>query len=382
MLGLGRAMGETIAVALIFPATFGITLRDPRPRSGNSIAANIANGFGEATPIGRGALIASGLVLFVITLLVNMAARLDHRPPQGVREGRRMTAIQHISTGRAVQGPARPGAWSTWRSPRRGAAGRRCSGWWSRTAWPASTWTSSPTRCATSAPRDAGGGAYHAIIGTLEQVLLASLISVPIGLLTAIYLVEYGNGGRLSRAISFFVDVMTGIPSVVAGLFILAFWILAPRAMPFSGFAGALALSILMMPTVVRSAEEMLRLVPNDLREASYALGVPKWRTIIKVVLPTAFTGIATGVMLAVARVAGETAPLLLTVFFTDSINNDPFNGPQMGLAALRLRPGGRPTDTAIDRAWAGALTLILIVMLLNLVARLIGWWRSPARGR
>ncbi|MER7131597.1 phosphate ABC transporter permease PstA [Streptosporangium saharense] len=227
--------------------------------------------------------------------------------------------------------------------------------------------------------RDAGGGAYHAIIGTLEQVLLASVISIPVGLLTAIYLVEYGRGGRLSRVISFFVDVMTGIPSVVSGLFILAFWILA-LGMPFSGFAGALALSILMMPTVVRSAEEMLLLVPNDLREASYALGVPKWRTIVKIVLPTAFTGIVTGVMLAIARVAGETAPLLLTVFFTDSINTDPFNGPQMGLPLYVFGQSARPTDVAIDRAWAGALTLILIVMLLNLVARLIGWWRSPAR--
>ncbi|MEV4186150.1 phosphate ABC transporter permease PstA [Streptosporangium canum] len=229
--------------------------------------------------------------------------------------------------------------------------------------------------------KDAGGGAYHAILGTLEQVLLASLISIPIGLLTAIYLVEYGEGTRLSRAISFFVDVMTGIPSVVSGLFILAFWILA-LGLPFSGFAGALALSILMMPTVVRSAEEMLRLVPNDLREASYALGVPKWRTITRIVLPTSFTGIVTGVMLAIARVAGETAPLLLTVFFTDSINSDPFNGPQMGLPLYVFDQAARPTDTAIDRAWAGALTLILIVMLLNLVARLIGWWRSPARGR
>ncbi|MER6946838.1 phosphate ABC transporter permease PstA [Nonomuraea sp. NPDC000554] len=229
--------------------------------------------------------------------------------------------------------------------------------------------------------RDAGGGAYHAIIGTLEQVLLASLISVPIGLLTAIYLVEYGNGGRLSRYISFFVDVMTGVPSVVSGLFILAFWVLF-LGMPFSGFAGALALSILMMPTVVRSAEEMLRLVPNDLREASYALGVAKWRTIVRVVLPTAFTGIVTGVMLAVARVAGETAPLLLTVFFTDSINNDPFNGPQMGLPLFVFDQAGRPNDTAVDRAWTGALTLILIVMLLNLVARLIARWRAPSRGR
>ncbi|MFI9592020.1 phosphate ABC transporter permease PstA [Nonomuraea sp. NPDC052265] len=229
--------------------------------------------------------------------------------------------------------------------------------------------------------RDVGGGAYHAIIGTLEQVLLASLISVPIGLFTAIYLVEYGHGGRLSRAISFFVDVMTGVPSVVSGLFILAFWVLF-LGNPFSGFAGALALSILMMPTVVRSAEEMLRLVPNDLREASYALGVAKWRTILKVVLPTALTGIVTGVMLAVARVAGETAPLLLTVFFTDSINNDPFSGPQMGLPLFVFDQAARPNDAAIDRAWAGALTLILIVMLLNLVARLIAWWRRPARGR
>ncbi|MCF6476657.1 phosphate ABC transporter permease PstA [Nonomuraea sp. MG754425] len=229
--------------------------------------------------------------------------------------------------------------------------------------------------------RDANGGAYHAIIGTLEQVLLASLISVPIGLLTAIYLVEYGNGGRLSRSISFFVDVMTGVPSVVAGLFVFAFWILF-LGFQFSGWAGALALAILMMPTVVRSAEEMLRLVPTDLREASYALGVPKWRTIVKVVLPTAFTGIVTGVMLAVARVAGETAPLLMTVFFTNSINNDPFNGPQMGLPLFVFDQAARPNDTAVDRAWTGALTLILIVMLLNLVARLIAWWRSPARGR
>ncbi|SDI04201.1 phosphate transport system permease protein [Sinosporangium album] len=229
--------------------------------------------------------------------------------------------------------------------------------------------------------RDAGGGAYHAILGTLEQVALASLMSVPIGILTAIYLVEYGGNGRLANAIRFFVDVMTGIPSVVAGLFILAFWVLY-LGQSFSGFAGALALAVLMMPTVVRSAEEMLKLVPSDLREASYALGVPRWRTIVKVVLPTAFTGIITGVMLAVARVTGETAPLLLTVFFTDSINADPFSGPQMGLPLYVFDQAGRPNDTAIDRAWAGALTLILIVMLLNLAARLIARWRSPATGR
>ncbi|GAA1521096.1 phosphate ABC transporter permease PstA [Sphaerisporangium rubeum] len=231
------------------------------------------------------------------------------------------------------------------------------------------------------APRDPGGGAYHAILGTLEQVLIATIISVPIGLLTAIYLVEYGKGRRLARYISFFVDVMTGIPSVVAGLFVLAFWILI-LGFQFSGFAGALALSILMLPTVVRAAEEMLKLVPNELREASYALGVPRWKTIVRIVLPTALTGIITGVMLAIARVAGETAPLLLTVFFTSSINPDPFNGPQMGLPLYIFDQMGRPNDTAIARAWAGALTLIVIVMLLNLVARLIAWWRAPAKGR
>ncbi|MEV5414396.1 phosphate ABC transporter permease PstA [Thermopolyspora sp. NPDC052614] len=229
--------------------------------------------------------------------------------------------------------------------------------------------------------RDAGGGAYHAILGTLEQVGLATVISVPIGLLTAIYLVEYAQGGRLSRAISFFVDVMTGIPSVVAGLFVLAFWVLV-LGMGFSGFAGAIALSILMLPTVVRSTEEMLRIVPGELREAAYALGVPKWRTILRVVIPTAFTGIVTGIMLAIARVAGETAPLLLTVFFTDSINSDPFSGPQMGLPLYVFDQAGRPTDTAIARAWTGALTLILIVMLLNLAARLIARWRAPAGNR
>lgn len=174
---------------------------------------------------------------------------------------------------------------------------------------------------------------------------------------------------------------MTGVPSVVSGLFVLAFWILV-LGMSFSGFAGALALSILMMPVVVRATEEMLRLVPRELREASYALGVPKWRTIVKVVLPTALPGIVTGVMLAVARVAGETAPLLLTVFVTDSINNDPFSGPQMGLPLYVFNQTVLPTDVAVDRAWTGALTLILIVMLLNLVARLITWWRSPARRR
>jgi len=224
---------------------------------------------------------------------------------------------------------------------------------------------------------DPGGGAYHAILGTIEQVGLASVLAIPIGVLTAIYLVEYGGNGGLSKAISFFVDVMTGVPSIVAGLFILAFWLLG-LGFDFMGLAGSLALSILMLPVVVRSAEEMLKLVPNDLREASYALGVPRWRTICFVVLPTALTGIITGVMLAIARVMGETAPLLVTVFVTTAINTNPFKDPQMALPLFIWDQAGRPNDTAIARAWAAALTLIIIIMLLNLLARLIAWWRRP----
>lgn len=225
---------------------------------------------------------------------------------------------------------------------------------------------------------DAGGGAYHAIIGTLEQVLITSLIAVPIAVLTAVYLVEYAGNGRLGKVISFTVDVMTGIPSIVAGLFVLALWLLT-FGFDFSGLAGSLALTILMIPTVVRATEEMLKLVPNDLREASYALGVPRWRTVCFVILPTAMTGIVTGVMLAVARVMGETAPLLLTIFFTKAINNDPFNGAQASLPTFIWEQAADPNQNSIDRAWTGALVLIGIIMLLNLVARLVARRRAPA---
>ncbi|MEU1626969.1 phosphate ABC transporter permease PstA [Streptomyces sp. NPDC020096] len=225
-----------------------------------------------------------------------------------------------------------------------------------------------------------GGGVYHAVIGTLEQVGLASVIAVPVGLLTAIYLVEYGRG-RLAKVVTFFVDVMTGVPSIVAGLFILAFWIII-LGFGYSGFAGALALSILMMPVVVRSTEEMLKLVPNELREASLALGVPKWRTIVKVVLPTSIGGILTGVMLAVARIAGETAPVLLLVFGNQLINNNPFSGAQSSLPYYVYEQYTNGNDASFDRAWAAALVLIAFVMILNLVARGIARWKAPKTGR
>lgn len=219
-------------------------------------------------------------------------------------------------------------------------------------------------------PLDKTGGAYHAIIGTIEQVLIASLISVPLGLLTAVYLVEYGRG-RLAAVVRFVVDVMTGIPSIVAGLFVFAFWVLGLHQ-GFSGLAAGLALSVLMLPIVVRASEEMLKLVPSDLREASWALGVPRWKTITSVVLPTASAGLTTAVMLAVARVTGETAPLLLTAFGFDAIRTNPLHGPQSALPLYVFSQAGSAFEVAVDRAWAGALTLIVVVLMLTTIARLL----------
>jgi phosphate transport system permease protein len=220
------------------------------------------------------------------------------------------------------------------------------------------------------APRDAGGGVYHALIGTLEQVGLATLFSVPLGLLAAVYLVEYGVG-RVAGVVRFVVDVMTGVPSIVAGLFVYAFWVLA-LDQGYSGLAAAFALSVLMLPVVIRASEEMLKLVPDDLREASYALGVPRYRTVLRVVLPTASAGLTTAVMLAVARVAGETAPLLLTAFGFDAINTNPFKGPQSSLPLFIYQQIGSPYPAAVQRAWAGALTLIGVVLVLTVIARVV----------
>jgi phosphate transport system permease protein len=229
-----------------------------------------------------------------------------------------------------------------------------------------------------------GGGAAHAIVGTLLMTGVATLISVPIGLLTSIYLVEYGRG-RLAQAITFLVDVMTGIPSIVAGLFAFALFELILGPGTRVGLSGAIALTVLMLPVVVRSSEEILRLVPNELREASYALGVPKWLTILKVVIPTAIAGIATGVMLSIARVIGETAPLLIAAGFSNNFNFDLTEGRMQSLPVYvyySYISQGTDFQPYIDRAWAGALTLIVIVMVLNLVARLVARIFAPKLGR
>lgn len=225
-----------------------------------------------------------------------------------------------------------------------------------------------------------GGGIVHAIWGTVLITLMAAVISIPVGLMTSIYLVEYGRG-KIAKGITFFVDVMTGIPSIVAGLFIYAVFALVLGPGVSMGFMGALALAVLMTPVVVRGSEELLRIVPNELREAAYALGVPKWLTIIKVVLPTSIAGITTSIMLSISRVIGETAPLLLTAGFTLSMNTNLFSGQMMTLPVFAynqyMNQGTNP-EAALDRAWASALTLILIVMVLNLLARLIAKWFAP----
>ncbi len=230
-----------------------------------------------------------------------------------------------------------------------------------------------------------GGGIYHAIIGTLLITLAATLMSVPVGLLAAIYLVEYGDRSRLARTITFFVDVMTGIPSIVAGLFAYALFVLFFGPGVRLGIGGSVALCLLMVPIVVRSCEEMLKLVPDELREAAYALGVPKWRTIVKVVLPTALAGIITGITLAVARVIGETAPLLIIAGSTDSVNTNLFSERMMTLPVYiyySVTQPGVPAEYGQARAWGAALVLIVIVMALNLLARGLGRLFSPKTAR
>ena len=234
-------------------------------------------------------------------------------------------------------------------------------------------------------PSGGYGGVQHAIIGTLEITLGAMVISIPIGLMCAVYLVEYSNRGKLSRAITLLVDVMSGIPSIVAGLFAFSMFTILLGPGTINGFEGSVALSLLMLPTVVKSSEEMLKIVPNDLREASYALGVTKQRTITKIVLRTALPGIVSGCILAIARVIGETAPLLMTAGYIASTNVNLFSGQMTTLPVYVYQeysklnancPVGADascvTTIPMERAWAAALVLIVLVLILNLIGRLV----------
>ncbi|CAN5188721.1 phosphate ABC transporter permease PstA [soil metagenome] len=229
-------------------------------------------------------------------------------------------------------------------------------------------------------------GALQAIVGTLEITGIAALLSIPIGILTAIYLVEYALPNQwLARTVTFLVDVMTGIPSIVAGLFAFSLFSLIVGPKAFSGFSASVALSVLMIPIVVRSCEEMLRLVPQDLREASFALGVSRFSTITKIVLPTAIAGIITGVMLAIARVIGETAPIFMAASFTDNFNSNPFNGPMQTLPVLAYtgyKFPGQDIAASNASAWGAALLLVLLVVILNVIARIVAKAFAPKGAR
>jgi phosphate transport system permease protein len=213
------------------------------------------------------------------------------------------------------------------------------------------------------------GGIGPAILGTIEITALATAIAVPLGVLGAIYLNEYGGKGVLARLIGFFSDVMTGVPSIVMGLFIFSIWVLH---FGFSGLAGALALGCLMLPVVIRSTDEMLKLVPNPLREGSYALGATKARVTTTVVLPAAIGGIVSGALLAVARAAGETAPLLFTILTVTTANPNVFSGPNTAIPAQIFVNATSPYVSAQGRAWGAALTLIVIAFVLMIVARFV----------
>jgi phosphate transport system permease protein len=232
--------------------------------------------------------------------------------------------------------------------------------------------------------RQHGGGVYHAIYGTLVQSLVAAAFATPVGVGVGIYLVEYSaapDSGRartrLARVTTFMVDILTGVPSIVAALFVYAVWI-SIFGLGRSAFAVSLALVLLMIPVVVRSTEEMLKIVPNDLREASYALGVSKWRTIVKVVIPTALSGMLTGIVLALARIMGETAPVLILVAYAPFINFNVFNGPMASLPLLMSNERNNPTDAGADRIWGAALTLILIITIFQLIAAALSKITAP----
>jgi len=218
-------------------------------------------------------------------------------------------------------------------------------------------------------PEQFAGGIYHALYGTLVQAGVAAILAVPLGLMAAVYLVEYGTG-PLAKATTFMVDVLAGVPSIVAALFIFSLWI-TTLGFEQSAFAVSLALVLLMLPVVIRNTEEMLKLVPDELREASYALGVPKWKTVVRIVVPTALPGIISGIFLSLARVIGETAPVLLLVGYSRSINFDIFHGNMASLPLLIYTEFTNPQHAGFLRIWGAALTLIIVVGALNLLAAL-----------
>jgi len=276
-------------------------------------------------------------------------------------------AVRRISVGRRIKNNVAglffvtsfgialvPLGWLLWVVVQRGWYAITQPGWWSHSLRGV-------------LPEQFSGGVYHAIYGTLVQAAVAAILAVPLGFMTAVYLAEY-RSSRLARVTTFMVDVLAGLPSIVAALFIFSMWI-ATLGFEQSAFAVSLALVLLMLPIVVRSTEEMLKLVPDDLREASYALGIPKWKTIMRIVVPVAMPGIISGVLLAIARVMGETAPVLVLVGYSRAINFDIFNGNMASLPLLIYSELNNPEHVGFLRVWGAALTLILVVAAVYLVA-------------
>jgi phosphate transport system permease protein len=250
-----------------------------------------------------------------------------------------------------------PLVWLLWVVVKRGWYAVTRSGWWTHSLRGV-------------LPEQFAGGVYHAIYGTVVQAVVAAVIAVPLGLMVGVYLAEYGPD-RLTRLTTFMVDVLAGVPSIVAALFVFSLWI-AALGFEQSAFAVSLALVLLMLPIVVRATEEMLKLVPDELREASYALGIPKWKTIVRIVIPTALPGIISGVFLSIARIIGETAPVLVLVGYSRSINYDIFNGNMASLPLLIYTELDNPEHAGYLRVWGAALTLIIVVAAVNLVAAAI----------
>jgi phosphate ABC transporter permease protein PstC/phosphate ABC transporter permease subunit PstA len=435
MLGLGRAIGETIAVVLVIGNS--PTLGHAIFQQGYTLAAVIANEFGEAaaTPVHKSALFAAGLVLFVLTLLVNIVARrfvvrrpLGRRGAAGVLAAEvEASTLGAAGAGSAVVAAAQRAAAATARptaavtkgpvirepppttvsvTQGRGGAGvgvlhqgvlPEISPWRRRTdqimrgllatataialvplvlvvyylfhrglsAWSGTFFTTDPNGNFFGYH----GGVRSAILGTLEIVALATAIAVPIGIGVALYLTEYGKDSRFANVVRYFVDVMTGVPSIVFGLFIYIVLVVGNLGGGFAGWKGSIALSLLMLPIVIRSSEVVLLLVPNSLREAALALGAPRWRVVTRIVLPTSLTGLITGALLAIARGAGETAPLLFTAFGAQVLSGN-LGSPMNALPLQIFNDLQSPRSDLVSRAWGAALTLVLMILVLNLMAR------------
>lgn len=432
MLGLGRALGETMAVLMILSPGFTFGINIFKASQNQTIAANIAAQYPEANGLGVSALIGTGLVLFVISFVVNFVARkiavntsanrlnifakfkkfvksIKSKKPNQVS-----SSVSSVSSDLVSSSSTSPVIDFDKFSPTRSSiALRKRKDFLMHVLiflsfivaiiplaslllttiihgvkrFNIDFLTHNMTYVVGGNATGTGGygGILHAIIGTLEITLGAMVISIPIGLMCAVYLIEYANGRRIARIINLMVDVMSGIPSIVAGLFAFSMFAILLGPGTINGFEGSVALSILMIPTVVKSAQEMLKIVPNDLREASLALGVTKQRTITKVVLRTALPGIVSGCILAVARVIGETAPLLMASGFIASTNFNLFEGQMTTLPVYVYQeysklsancpvnaPDSCVTTIPMERAWSAALALIVIVLLLNIIGRVV----------